>query len=110
MFNSAAEERVLPVAADVGVAVIGARSFSGTEDSTFFDAVAGNPLPDWTAEFDCESWAQFSLKYVLSNPAMTWVLTVTSPVYHVVDNMSAGYGRLPDEALRQRMKALLLSL
>jgi len=103
-------ERVLPLALDHGVAVIGAEAFKAFEDGAFFDVIAGTPLPDWTSEFDCESWAQFSLKYILSNPAMTCVVTETGSVKHIIDNVRAGYGRLPDEKTRQRMSDFLLSL
>jgi diketogulonate reductase-like aldo/keto reductase len=100
-------ERVLPQAMDSGIAVIGAQPFN---DGAFFGAVAGKKLPDWTSDFDCESWAQFSLKYILSNPDINSVVTETSKVKHVIDNMRAGYGRLPDEAIRQKMSDYMLSL
>ena len=103
-------ERILPLAQDTGVAVIAAEPFKAFEDGAFFSVVAGKPLPTWASEFDCESWAQFSLKYILGNPAITSVVTETSKVRHVVDNMRAGYGRLPDEATRERMSEYLLSL
>jgi diketogulonate reductase-like aldo/keto reductase len=103
-------ERILPLAADLGVATIAAEPFKAFDDGAFFSMVAGKPLPDWASEFDCESWAQFSLKYILSNPAITSVVTETSKVKHVVDNMRAGYGRLPDDATRQKMSDYLLSL
>ena len=104
------EERVLPLAIDKGVAVIGAEPFKAFEDGAFFEVVGGQKLPEWTAEFDCESWAQFSLKYILSHPAMTCVVTETSDVKHAIDNVRAGYGRLPDQAMRKRMSDYLLSL
>ena len=110
MTQPLAAERVLPLAADEGIAFIGAEPFKAFEDGAFFSLVAGKQLPDWVADFDCESWAQFSLKYILSNPAVTSVVTETSKVHHAVDNMHAGYGRLPDEATRQRMSAYLRSL
>ncbi len=103
-------ERILPLAADTGIAVIGAEPFKAFHDGAFFSVVAGKPLPDWTATFDCESWAQFSLKYILANPAITSIVTETSKVKHVIDNMRAGYGRLPDEATRRKMSDYLLSL
>jgi len=103
-------ERILPLAIDKGIAVIGAEAFKAFEDGAFFEVVAGKTLPDWTAEFDCESWAQFSLKYILSNPAMTCIVTETSDVKHAIDNVRAGYGRLPDQAMRKRMSDYLLSL
>ena len=84
--------------------------FKAFEDGAFFDVVAGQQLPEWVADFDCESWAHFSLKYILSNPAVTCVVTETSKVSHTMDNMRAGYGRLPDEATRQQMSKYILSL
>ena len=103
-------ERILPLAVDMGTAVIAAEAFKAFEDGAFFDVVSGVELPEWTTEFDCESWAQFSLKYILSNPAITCVVTETSKVRHIVDNVRAGYGRLPDQATRKRMSEFLLSL
>ncbi len=103
-------ERILPLALDMGTAVIGAEAFKALEDGAFFDVVSGVDLPEWTAEFDCDSCAQFSLNYILSTPAITCVVTETSKAHHVVDNVRAGYGRLPDEATRKRMSNYLLSL
>jgi len=103
-------ERILPLAMDIGTAVIGIEAFKTGEDGALFSLVAGRELPEWTAEFDCETWAQFALKYMLSHPAMTCVVTETSKVKHVIDNMRAGFGRLPDEAMRRRMSDYLLSL
>lgn len=98
-----AEERLLPLAADRGMAVMVNRPF---ENGALFGAVKDRPLPDWVAEFDCESWAQFSLKYILAHPAVTCVIPATSNPKHVADNMGAGTGRLPDETTRRRMRAL----
>jgi diketogulonate reductase-like aldo/keto reductase len=103
-------ERVLPLAADTGIAVIVAEAFKASVDGGFFGLVAKQELPEWVTDFDCESWAQFSLKYILSNPAVTSIVTETSKVHHAVDNMRAGYGRLPDEHTRHRMSAYLNSL
>jgi len=103
-------DRILPLSADVGTAVIGAEAFKATNDGAFFKVVAGKKLPEWVAEFDCDSWAQYSLKWILSNPAMTTVVTETSKVKHVIDNMRGGYGRLPSQAMRKRMSDHLLSL
>jgi len=103
-------ERVLPLAADSGIAVIGVEPFKALQDGAFFSMVAGKPLPEWVAEFDCASWAQFSLKYILGHPAVPCVVTETRNVSHVADNMHGGYGRFPDEATRQRMSRYLLSL
>ena len=110
VFHPMAAERALPMAADLGIAVIIAEVFKAGEDGNFFSLVAGKELPEWTSGFDCESWAQFALKYVLSNPAVNCIVTETSKASHVVDNMRAGYGRLPDEATRQRMSEYILSL
>jgi diketogulonate reductase-like aldo/keto reductase len=103
MFQNEAEERLLPLAADLGIAIIVSEAFKTTADGAYFSSTAGKELPEWAAEFDCESWAQFGLKYITSHPAVTTVVTETSKVEHVIDNMRAGYGRLPDQAMRKRM-------
>lgn len=108
--NPMAEETALPLAADLGVAVLVAEVFKGKDDGSYFSQVGGMDLPEWAAEFDCESWAQFALKYVISNPAVHCVVTETNKVKHVADNMRAGYGRLPDLSTRQRMREYLQSL
>ena len=107
MLEPEAEERVLPTAMEQGVAVMINRPFI---NGRYFQIVRGKSLPDWAAEFDCESWAQFSLKYILSHPAVHCVLTETENPRHAADNLRAGYGRLPDEATRRRMRVHLLSL
>ena len=101
------EARVLPAALDHGVAVLVMRPF---QRAGLFDKVEGKPLPDWAAEFDCTSWAQFFLKWVLGHPAVTCPIPATSKPEHMEDNMRAGVGRLPDEGLRQRMLAHLEGL
>ena len=110
IFHPMAAETALPLAADVGTAVLVAEPFKAIDDGGIFGVVAGQELPDWAAEFDCESWAQFALKYILSNPAVTCVVTETGKASHATDNMRAGYGRLPDEATRKRMREHVLSL
>ena len=75
-------------------------------NGAYFDRLENDPLPSWAAEFGCETWAQFSLKYILAHPAVTCVIPATSNPRHLVDNMGAGVGRLPDEAIRRRMRAL----
>jgi diketogulonate reductase-like aldo/keto reductase len=110
IYHADADEALLPLAADLGIGVIGVEAFKAVDDGNVFSLVAGKELPEWVAEFDCESWAQFMLKFVLSHPAMTAVVTETRQVRHVVDNMGAGYGRLPDAAMRRRMSEHLLSL
>jgi aryl-alcohol dehydrogenase-like predicted oxidoreductase len=101
------EARILPAAADNGVAVLVMRPF---QRAGLFDKVEGKPLPDWAAEFDCTSWAQFFLKWVLGHPAVTCPIPATSNPVHLTDNMLAGVGRMPDEAMRKRMLAHLEAL
>jgi diketogulonate reductase-like aldo/keto reductase len=105
--ETAAERQVLPMALDKGVAVTINRPFINGE---FFSRVRGHELPAWAAEFDCKSWAQFSLKFILSNPAVTCVLTETVNPKHALDNIGAGFGRMPDEKTRQRMVQYLKDL
>jgi diketogulonate reductase-like aldo/keto reductase len=94
------EDRLLPVAADRGVAVVINQPFS---TGNLFGRVAGRPLPSWAADFDCGSWAQFFLKYIVSHPAVTCAIPATSDPEHLVDNMGACLGRLPDDRQRRRM-------
>jgi diketogulonate reductase-like aldo/keto reductase len=95
-----AEKEILPLAQDRGVAVIVNRPFGGGD---LFSRVRQKPLPDWAAEFDCRSWAQFLLKWIAAHPAVTCVIPATSNARHLEDNMQAGVGRLPDPDLRRRM-------
>ena len=104
--ETAAEERLLPLARERGMAVLTNRPFM---NGAWFGMVAGRPIPEWAADFDCESWAQFSVKYVLSNPAVTCALTETTNPEHMAENMRSGFGRLPDEAARTRMRELVQS-
>jgi diketogulonate reductase-like aldo/keto reductase len=103
-------DRVLPLCREIGTAVVGAEPFKARNDGAYFDIVSGKVLPDWAAEFDCESWAQFSLKWILGDPAMTCIVTETSKAKHARDNMRAGLGRLPDPDMRKRMSEYFLSL
>ena len=95
-----AEREILPLARDRGVAVLVNRPFGGGD---LFSRVRQKPLPEWAAEFDCQSWAQFLLKWIVAHPAVTCAIPATGNVGHLVDNMQAGLGRLPDEKQRQRM-------
>lgn len=108
--NAMAEESCLPLAADLGIGVIVAEAFKAVEDGGIFAQVANTEFPEWAAEFDAETWAQFALKYIVSHPAVTCVVTETSKVKHVKDNMMGGFGRLPDAAQRERMRELIVSL
>ena len=100
-------ERLLPLAQDRGMGVIVNEPFNV---GRLFGAASGRELPDWAAEFDCESWAQFFLKYILSHPAVTVIIPATGDPEHLVDNMGAGIGRLPDEATRRRMEEMFDNL
>ena len=93
-----AEQRLLPLAADRGVAVLVNRAF---EDGRLFNAVEGRPVPPWAADIDCTSWGQIFLKYVISHPAVTCVIPATGKVKHLQDNLAAGRGRLPDAKQRE---------
>lgn len=95
-----AEARLLPAAADHGVAVLVMRPF---EEGALFDQVRGKPLPSWASDFDCASWAQFFLKFILSHPAVTCPIPATSKPAHLADNLRAGHGPLPDPHMRKRM-------
>ena len=95
-----AEERILPLAQERGVAVIINRPLGGGD---LFSRVRTRPLPDWAAEFDCKSWAQFLLKWIVAHPAVTCAIPATGNARHLEDDMQAGIGRLPDEKLRRRM-------
>ena len=101
-----AEDRILPMAMDRGIAVTINRPFI---NGRYFSIVTGRPLPAWAVEFDCTSWAQFSIKYVISHPAVTCVLTETANPLHLRDNLGGGIGRLPDAATRVRMRELIRS-
>lgn len=102
-----AEKEILPLAQDRGVAVIANRPFGG---GNLFGRVRQRPLPDWAAEFECRSWAQFFLKWIIAHPAVTCAIPATSKARHLEDNMQGGAGRLPDEKLRRRMLDTISSL
>lgn len=101
------EQRFLPQLADRGIGIIINRPFM---NGAYFDRLENEPLPPWAAEFDCESWAQFSLKYILANPDLTCVLTETSNPRHMAENARAALGRMPDEPARQRMREYIDAL
>ena len=99
-----AEQRVLPVTQERRIAVLVNRPFGGGD---IFERVRSKPLPDWAAEFDCRSWAQFFLKWIIAHPAVTCVIPATDKPRHLEDNMLAGIGPLPDARMRRRMVELL---
>jgi diketogulonate reductase-like aldo/keto reductase len=92
-----AEQRLLPLAADKGVAVLVNRPF---EDGGMFSTVRGKPVPPWAAEIDATSWGQIFLKYVLAHPAVTAAIPATGKVSHIEDNLAGARGRLPDAKLK----------
>jgi diketogulonate reductase-like aldo/keto reductase len=101
-----AEERLLPLAADKGVAVLVNRPF---EDGGMFNAVRGKPLPPWAADIDATSWGQVFLKYVLAHPAVTAAIPATGKASHLEDNLAGARGRLPDAKLKAEIVRLLTS-
>jgi len=100
MAEREAETRLLPACADSGTAVLVNRPYS---QGSLFPKVKGVALPKWAADFDCASWGQFFLKYLLAHPAVTCVIPGTRRTAHLRDNLGAGLGRLPDPAMRRRM-------
>jgi len=97
----AAETRLLPTCRDRGVATIVNQPF---EQGRLFRKIRGRALPEWATEFDCTSWAQLFLKYLLGDPAITVVIPATDKPDHMADNLKAGDGRLPDAAQRERIR------
>jgi diketogulonate reductase-like aldo/keto reductase len=95
-----ADRRLLPLARDRGIAVLANRPFA---EGGLFQRVRSRPLPPWAAELGCESWAQLFLKWILGHPAVTCVIPATSRVDHLIDNLKAGTGTVPDAAARERM-------
>jgi diketogulonate reductase-like aldo/keto reductase len=98
--NRRAEERLLPLAAEKGIAVIANRPFMHRE---LFRRWGGHPLPDWAGEFDAGNWAQFFLKFIIADERVTCAIPATSQIPHMRENMGALYGRLPDAGMRARM-------
>jgi aryl-alcohol dehydrogenase-like predicted oxidoreductase len=105
--DRAAERRVLPAAKDAGAAVLCNLPFGR---GGLFRLVRGKPLPEWAAEFDAKSWAQFFLKFMLSHEAVNAVIPGTQDAAHMKDNLGAGQGRLPDAAMRKRMAEFVETL
>jgi diketogulonate reductase-like aldo/keto reductase len=100
MLDRNAEKRLLPLAQEKGVAVLINQPF---ESGSLFQRVKGKELPALAKEFDCESWAQFFLKFILSNPAVTCAIPGTSKPHHMLDNLGAAFGKLPTEKQREQM-------
>jgi len=102
--NRDAGERIIPLAADRGMAVMINLPFGR---GRLFNAVQGKKLPQWASEFDCASWAQFFLKYIVSHPAITCAVPGMAKAEYVTDNVGAARGRLPDAAMRRRMEQFI---
>ncbi|HUF77297.1 MAG TPA: aldo/keto reductase, partial [Thermoanaerobaculia bacterium] len=100
LLDREAEARLLPLAAERGLAVIVNRPF---RRGALIDAFGRRPLPPWAGEIDCRSWPQLLLKFVVSHPTVTCAIPATSRPEHMAENMAAARGRLPDAALRQRL-------
>ncbi|HEY5559566.1 MAG TPA: aldo/keto reductase [Steroidobacteraceae bacterium] len=105
--NRDVEQRILPLAIERRIAVMVYVPFGRTR---LFRRVGDRPLPDWAADFDAASWAQFFIKYLLGHPAVTVVTPATSKATHMLDNIGAGIGRVPDAGTRRRMAELIDSL
>ncbi|WP_288076141.1 aldo/keto reductase, partial [Marinobacter sp.] len=102
-----AEDRLLPLARERGIAVIANRPFQG---GRLFRRFQSEALPPWADEVGCRNWAEFFLKYILSHPAVTCAIPATTSVEHMKENMGALYGALPDEKQRRRMAAYVAGL
>jgi aryl-alcohol dehydrogenase-like predicted oxidoreductase len=105
--NLTAEERLFPLAQERGIAVLVYLPFGRTR---LWERVAGHEVPEWAAEFGATTWAQFFLKFVASHPVVTAVTPATSKTHHMLDNMMAARGRLPEQAERSRMVEFIESL
>lgn len=105
--NREVEKEIFPLAQDKGIGILNYVPFGRTR---LFARVKGRALPDWAAEFDAATWAQFFLKFVISHPAVTVVTPATSNPKNMLDNIGGGMGRLPDADHRKRMIALIESL
>src|SRR5688572_19963571 len=102
-----AEDRLIPFIAERGVALVINRPFM---NGAYFQRLEGKPLPQWATDFGATTWAQFSLKYILSNPAVTCVLTETSNPKHMAENAAAALGGTPDESARKRMREFIATV
>ncbi len=102
-----AEDRLIPFIAERGIALVINRPFM---NGAYFQRLEGRPLPQWATDFGATTWAQFSLKYILSNPAVTCVLTETSNPKHMAENTAAALGGTPDESARKRMREFIATV
>ncbi|MEP6388767.1 MAG: aldo/keto reductase [Halioglobus sp.] len=102
-----AEQQILPTAQDRGIATMINRPY---QKGSIFAKTRGKALPEMAREIDCDSWGQFFLKFILSHPATTSIIPATSKTHHMIDNMKANFGRVPDAGQRQEMIRLFQSL
>lgn len=107
MLDREAEQRLLPTAADKGIAVIINRPF---QRGGLFDHVNNHPLPGWAGDIECTSWAQLFLKFIISHPAVTCAIPATTRIDHLQENMMTAFGVLPDQNMRKRMVSHIQSL
>ncbi|HZN47284.1 MAG TPA: aldo/keto reductase [Ramlibacter sp.] len=107
LIDREAEQRLLPLAAERGIAVLVNRPF---QEGALLQRLQRHPLPSWAPEIECTSWAQFALKFAISHPAVTCAIPATRRIDHVQENMAAARGRMPDEALRRRMASHVAGL
>lgn len=105
--NRQAAEEILPLAQELGIAVLVYVPFGR---SSLFSRVKGIAVPAWAQDFGADSWARFFIKYAAAHPATTCVTPATSKAKHMLDNMGAAYGELPDEATRRKMEAFIDAL
>ncbi len=94
------EERILPLAMERKIGFMAHFTF---DRGRLFQRASGTPLPEWAAEFDAKTWAQFFIKYVISHPAVIVARVGTTKAAHMLDNTAGGMGRLPNEAMRKRI-------
>jgi aryl-alcohol dehydrogenase-like predicted oxidoreductase len=107
--NRSAEEKILPLAQERGIAVLANVPLGGRRGSLISN-IGDKPLPPWASEIDATSWAQLLLKYVVSHPAVTCAIPGTTKLKHAEDNQAAGRGRLPDAAMRKKMEEFWASV
>ena len=105
--NREAAEMILPLAAERGIGVLVYLPFGR---SRLWKRVAGRDLPDWAAEFGTKSWGQFFIKYAAAHPSVTTVTPATSKAHHMLDNMGAAMGELPDIAMQKQMADFVVAL
>lgn len=107
LLSTEAEKEIFPLAQRRGIATIINRPY---ENGRLFARVKHHTVPEWAGEFDCHSWGQFFLKFILAHPAVTCVIPGTSKVHHLADNLAAGRGALPTPEQRSRMQTILAQL